>query len=118
MRNLFMVGFTLMIAAGVWMVSTSTPRSSNPHMSDSVPWNEDSADLTEFLKTIDRDLLVACVNQYDASGVMDLDKLAESADFDLYARYMRVSKLDAVKKFESAVLRSSSRLEFEDDLAR
>ena len=39
-------------------------------------------------------------------------------DFDAYAAYLRVSKFEAVKKFEYVLLHSSSKLEFDDRLAR
>lgn len=48
----------------------------------------------------------------------DLDSLSKCADFDAYAEYLRISKLEAVKKFEYVLLFTDSELEFKDRLLR
>ncbi len=74
--------------------------------------------LDAFTATLDPSIVKACVAQYDESGDIDLDYLATCGDFDLYAQYMRVSKFEAVKKFKYVLLHSSSKLEFDERLAR
>ena len=74
--------------------------------------------LNQFTATLDPVVLKECVAQHDSGGEIDMDYLATSGDFDLYARYMRISKFEAVKKFKYVLLHSSSKLEFEDRLAR
>ena len=74
--------------------------------------------LEEFIATLDPEIMKACAQQHDLGQEVDLDSLATCGDFDLYARYVGISKLEAVKRFRAALLQSSSRIEFEDKLAR
>ncbi|MCD0457956.1 hypothetical protein [Roseiconus lacunae] len=78
----------------------------------------DGALLDQFLASLDPEIMKECVDQFDTGRPIDLDHLATCGDFDAYARYMRLSKFEAVKKFEYVLLNSSSKLEFEDKLAR
>jgi hypothetical protein len=89
----------------------------NPLFSDILE-TRDSSLLDDFMATLDRAIIKECVAQHDADGEIDLDRLATCGDFDIYARYMRISKFDAVKKFRYVLLHSSSKLEFDDRLAR
>ncbi|WP_442509517.1 hypothetical protein SH528x_001094 [Novipirellula sp. SH528] len=74
--------------------------------------------LTEFIATLDPEVMKACAARHDSGGEVDLDYLSTCGDFELYARYMDISKYQAVIKFEHVMLHSSSRLEFEERLAR
>ncbi|QDT04375.1 hypothetical protein K227x_27660 [Rubripirellula lacrimiformis] len=91
--------------------------SQNPLFTD-VLETRDSSLFDQFISTLDPVVIKACVAEHETSGKTDLDQLAKCGDFDLYARYMRISKFDAVKKFNYVLLNSSSKLEFEDRLAR
>ena len=72
----------------------------------------------DFMGSLDPKILIECTDKHDAGKPIDLDYLAKGGNFDAYARYMRVSKFEAVKKFEYVLTHSSSKLEFEDRLAR
>jgi len=89
----------------------------NPLFTDVVSTRDKSL-LDEFTATLDPVIIKECVAQHDAGDDIDLDYLATCGDFGIYARYMRISKFEAVKKFKYVLLHSSSKLEFDDRLAR
>ncbi|MEM1069827.1 MAG: hypothetical protein AAGI63_13080, partial [Planctomycetota bacterium] len=78
----------------------------------------DQSLLDQFMRSLDPTIMNECVTRHDEGQQIDLDYLAKCGDFEIYARYTRLSKFDAVKKFEYVLLHSSSKLEFEDRLAR
>jgi hypothetical protein len=78
---------------------------------------ESRAWLVEFMSTLDPTIMRECIARHDAGGAIDLDYLAECGDFALYARYLRVSKYEAVKKFKHELQYAGSLLEFEDRLS-
>jgi len=88
--------------------------SSNPHY-DHV---QDHRLLNEFYKSLDPEVMRECTAVYDLGGQIDIDYLSTCGDFELYASYTRLSKFQAVKKFEAVMLDSSSLLEFRDRLGR
>ncbi|QDT11466.1 hypothetical protein [Planctomycetes bacterium K23_9] len=94
--------------------------SQNPMFSTNtdVVATRDPSLLAEFKATLNRDIILKCVAQHEAGREMDLDYLATCGDFDVYARYLRISKFEAVKKFQHVIIYSSSMLEFEERLAR
>ena len=99
-----------------WATNSNHRSKQNPLFSDGVSMRDKSL-LNEFIATLDPDVIKECVAKYESSHDVDLDYLATCGDFDLYARYMRISKFEAVKKFEYVLLHSSSKLEFDDRLA-
>lgn len=80
--------------------------------------SRDSELLDQFIASLDKSIMRHCVDDYDAGRTIDVDLLSTCGDFDIYASYLRISKFQAVKKFEHALLRASSNLEFEDRLTR
>ena len=89
----------------------------NPLFQDVVS-TRDRALLDEFIATLQPAIIKDCVAKHDAGGGIDLDYLSTCGNFEIYARYMRISKFEAVKKFKYILLNSSSKLEFDDRLAR
>ena len=77
----------------------------------------DPAMLARFMETLDPEVMKECVADHESGRGVDLDYLATCGDFDLYSQYMRISKFEAVKKFEYVLVHSSSLLEFEDRLS-
>ena len=77
----------------------------------------DRPSLDAFLETLDSEVMQECVARHDAGRSIDLDYLATCGDFEMYAKYMGISKYEAVKKFAYVLSYSSSRLEFEARLA-
>ncbi len=115
---------SLLVATSLAMVSIAArshkPEAStegNTYFTDIVA-SRDKTLLDKFQASLDPTIMRACVDHYDRGGQMDLDRLATCGDFDAYAAYLRVSKFEAVKKFEYVLLHSSSKLEFDDRLAR
>ena len=108
-------------AAVVMFVSSSLypdeSEKNNTYFTDIVE-TRDRALFDEFMGSLDPAILIECTSKHDAGTPIDLDHLAKAGDFDAYANYMRVSKFEAVKKFQYVLLHSSSKLEFEDRLAR
>ncbi len=98
-------------------VELNSETNSNTYYSDVVSTRDKSL-LKKFLRSLDPAIMKECVAQHDSGRPIDLDYLATCGDFDAYAKYMRLSKFEAVKKFEHVLLHSSSKLEFEDRLAR
>ncbi|WP_253157830.1 hypothetical protein [Stieleria tagensis] len=80
--------------------------------------SRDKTRLDQFVQSLDPAVMKECVDRYDKGKPIDLDYLATCGDFEVYADYLRLSKFEAVKKFEYALLHSSSKLEFEDRLSR
>lgn len=115
---------TLFVASSIAFVVFAMPKAvpdatkdNNTYFTNVVA-ARDSALLDTFMASLDPTIMKEYVAIHDAGKPSDLDYLATCGDFDSYARYMRVSKFEAVKKFEYVLLHSSSKLEFEDRLAR
>ncbi len=122
MRVAILFAFTFFISALTFFAIASSSEESPATMSPQFV-TQSSADgnqklLTEFIATLDPEVMKACAARHDTGGKIDLDYLSTCGDFELYARYMQISKYQAVKKFEYVMLHSSSRLEFEERLAR
>ncbi len=116
----FLVTAFVMSAITVVFFVTRQPDASkegNTYFTD-VMATRDRALLDEFMSSLDPTIMKEYAAQHDAGRPVDLDHLSTCGDFDSYARYMRLSKFEAVKKFEYVLLHSSSKLEFEDRLAR
>jgi hypothetical protein len=111
---------TTLVAMVVFMSQPASTRSEtkgNTYFTDIVATRDRSL-LDHFTYSLDPTIIKECVAQHNAGKSIDLDYLATCGDFDAYARYLRISKFEAVKKFEYVVLHSSSKLEFEDRLAQ
>ncbi len=100
-----------------WSTDTDWHAKQNPHFNDILSTRDKSL-LDQFMATLDPAIIKECVAQHDSGREVDLDLLSTAGDFDIYARYMRITKFEAVKKFNYVLLHSSSKLEFEDRLAR
>ncbi|OYP34212.1 hypothetical protein CGZ80_15605 [Rhodopirellula sp. MGV] len=94
-----------------------SPKQGNTYFSDIVA-TRDRELLDQFMATLNPTIMQECAAEHDLGHTIDLDYLASCGDFDLYAKYLRISKFEAVKKFEYVMLYSSSKLEFEERLAR
>ena len=105
------------VAVGPWSIDLEDRAKQNPLFSDSVSVR-DKVLLDKFIATLDPDIMKECITQQETSHDVDLDYLSTCGDFDIYARYMRISKFEAVKKFKYVLLHSSSKLEFDDRLAK
>jgi hypothetical protein len=99
-----------LVAVAPWLTDAEYRSKQNPLFSDGVLMRDKSL-LNEFIATLDPDIIKECVAKYESSHDVDLDYLATCGDFDLYARYMRISKFEAVTKFKYVLLHSSSKLE-------
>ncbi|MDG2223743.1 MAG: hypothetical protein P8L85_20360 [Rubripirellula sp.] len=106
-----------LVAVAPWSTDSEHRAKQNPLFSDAASTRDKSL-LDEFIATLDPDIIKECVAKHETSHDVDLDYLSTCGDFDIYARYMRISKFEAVKKFKYVVLHSSSKLEFDDWLAR
>lgn len=97
--------------------SRSTAPQNQPQVNAYLTDTESTRDerlLEEFIASLDKEKMGEIIDQ---QGDLDLDDLATCGDFDLYARYMRISKFEAVKKFRHLLLYSDSKLEFRHRLA-
>lgn len=95
-------------------IDAESRTSDNPYYTD-IESTRDESLLEEFVASLDKDKIAEFVDGQDDIG---LDNLAACGDFDVYARYMRISKFEAVRKFRYIMLHSSSKLEFRHRLAR
>ncbi|WP_182871179.1 hypothetical protein [Stieleria mannarensis] len=109
---------TSAVGAAIYVAKRADdPNSGNTYFTD-IASTRDRALLDQFMASLDPTIMKECAARYDSGRPIDLDYLVTCGDFETYARYLRLSKFDAVKKFEHALLYSSSKLEFEDRLAR
>jgi hypothetical protein len=103
--------FVSILTFGAVLYSTRSPEF---ELQDQI---RDPAILAQFMETLDAEIMKECVADHESGRGVDLDYLATCGDFDLYSQYMRISKFEAVKKFEYVLVHSSSLLEFEDRLS-
>ena len=102
------------VAIGSRSTDTQSQSHLNTYFTDVISTRDENL-LEEFIASLDKEKMAEIIDQ---RGDLDLDDLASCGDFDLYARYMRVSKFEAVKKFRYLLLYTDSRLEFRHRLAR
>lgn len=98
----------VIVAVGSRSTGAQSQSQSNTYFSD-IESARDESLLEEFIASLDKEKMGRIIDQ---RGDLDLDDLATCGDFDKYARYMRTSKFEAVKKFRYLLLYSDSRLEF------
>ncbi len=118
MRTAIVFAITMLASLLTLTTDMYSTRPSQVTISSASLYDEDRVLLDEFIATLNPEIMKTCTDRHDAGGAIDLVYLANCGDFDLDARYMRIPKFQAVKKFEYVMLYSSSRLEFEERLAR
>ncbi|MEP2309339.1 hypothetical protein [Rhodopirellula bahusiensis] len=118
----FVGAVTILACLAIWMPEYMEARESRGGHRVNVLSNQSGGtsdpEFIAFWESIHRDRLLDYVDRYNETGQVDLDSLSKCADFDAYSAYLRISKLESVKKFEYALRFTDSLLEFQDRLAR
>lgn len=111
--SLVVTSLIAIVAIGLRSIGPQSQSQSNAYFTVAKSTRDEQL-LDEFIASLDKDKMAEIIDQ---RGDLDLDDLATCGDFDLYARYMRISKFEAVKKFRHLLLYSDSKLEFRHRLA-
>ncbi|GAB5514835.1 hypothetical protein [Rhodopirellula baltica] len=118
----FVGAVAILASLAIWMPEYMEARESQGGHRVNVLSNQSGGtsdpEFIAFWESIHRDRLLEYVDRYNETGQVDLDSLSKCADFDAYSAYLRISKLESVKKFEYALRFTDSLLEFQDRLTR